>query len=81
MKESKIAIIIINWNTFHLTFKCLKSLEACTYKNKTIFFIDNGSKDGSGDKIALEFPEINYIKNENNDDTTLVSAYLALSVH
>ena len=70
MKESKIAIIIINWNTFHLTFKCLKSLEACTYKNKTIFFIDNGSKDGSGDKIALEFPEINYIKNENNEGFT-----------
>ncbi len=64
MKEPKIAIIIINWNTYQLTFNCLKSLKACTYKNKTIFLVDNGSKDGSGDKIALEFPEINYIKNE-----------------
>lgn len=70
MKEPKIAIIIINWNTYHLTFNCLKSLEACTYKNKTIFFVDNGSKDGSGDKIALEFPEINYIKNEKNEGFT-----------
>ena len=70
MKEPKIAIIIINWNTYHLTFNCLKSLEACIYKNKTIFFVDNGSKDGSGDKIALEFPEINYIKNDKNEGFT-----------
>jgi len=70
MKEPKIAIIIINWNTYHLTFNCLKSLEACTYKNKTVFFVDNGSKDGSGDKIALEFPDINYIKNDKNEGFT-----------
>ena len=70
MKEPKIAIIIINWNTYQLTFNCLKSLEACTYKNKIIFFVDNGSKDGSGDKIALEFPEINYIKNKKNEGFT-----------
>ena len=70
MKEPKIAIIIINWNTYQLTFNCLKSLEACTYKNKTIFFVDNGSKDGSGDKIALEFPEISYIKNDKNEGFT-----------
>jgi len=70
MKEPKIAIIIINWNTYQLTFNCLKSLEACTYKNKIIFFVDNGSKDGSGDKIALEFPDINYIKNEINEGFT-----------
>ena len=70
MKEPKIAIIIINWNTYQLTFNCLKSLEECIYKNKTIFFVDNGSKDGSGDKIALEFPETNYIKNTKNEGFT-----------
>ena len=70
MKVPRIAIIIINWNTYQLTFNCLKSLEACNYKNKTIFFVDNGSNDGSGDKIALEFPEINYIKNEKNEGFT-----------
>jgi len=70
MKEPKIAIIIINWNTYQLTFNCLKSLKACTYNNKTIFFVDNGSEDGSGDKIALEFPDINFIKNEINEGFT-----------
>ena len=70
MKEPKIAIIIINWNTYQLTFNCLKSLKACTYNNKTIFFLDNGSEDGSGDKIALEFPDINFIKNEINEGFT-----------
>ena len=70
MKEPKIAIIIINWNTYQLTFNCLKSLKACTYNNKTIFLVDNGSKDGSGDKIALEFPDIIFIKNEINEGFT-----------
>ena len=70
MKEPKIAIIIINWNTYKLTYNCLKSLELCTYKNKTIFFVDNGSNDGSGDKIALEFPEINCINNQKNEGFT-----------
>ena len=70
MKEPKIAIIIINWNTYQLTYNCLKSLELCTYKNKTIFFVDNGSNDGSGDKIALEFPEINCINNQKNEGFT-----------
>ena len=70
MKEPKIAIIIINWNTYQLTFNCLKSLKACTYNNKTIFLVDNGSEDGSGDKIALEFPDINFIKNEINEGFT-----------
>ena len=70
MKVPKIAIIIINWNTYQLTFNCLKSLEACTYQNKTIFLVDNGSNDGSGDKVALEFPEINYIKNTTNKGFT-----------
>ena len=70
MKEPKIAIIIINWNTYQLTFNCLKSLGECSYKNKKVFFVDNGSIDGSGDKIALEFSEINYIKNEKNEGFT-----------
>ena len=70
MKEPKIAIIIINWNTYQLTYNCLKSLELCTYKNKTIFFVDNDSNDGSGDKIALEFPEINCINNQKNEGFT-----------
>ncbi|MDB2321558.1 glycosyltransferase family 2 protein [Flavobacteriaceae bacterium] len=70
MKEPKIAIIIINWNTYQLTFNCLGSLERCSYKNKKVYFVDNGSTDGSGDKIALEFSEINYIKNEKNEGFT-----------
>lgn len=70
MKEPKIAIIIINWNTFQLTFNCLKSLEACSYNNISFFLVDNGSIDGSGDKIALDFPEVNYIKNEKNEGFT-----------
>ena len=70
MKNPRVAIVIINWNTYQLTLECLKSLVKCNYKNKTIFLVDNGSHDGSGDKIALEFPKINYIKNATNKGFT-----------
>lgn len=70
MKQAKVAIIIINWNTYQLTFNCLKSLEACTYLNQAIFLVDNGSVDGSGDKILTNFPKINYIKNKTNKGFT-----------
>jgi len=66
MNNPKIAIIVINWNTYKLTFECLKSLEKITYKNHTVFLVDNGSVDGSGDKLYSEFPKTFYLKNEKN---------------
>jgi len=66
MKNPKIAIIVINWNTYKLTFECLKSLEKIAYKNHTVFLVDNGSVDGSGDKLYSEFSNTFYFKNEKN---------------
>ncbi|NQW35385.1 MAG: glycosyltransferase family 2 protein [Flavobacteriales bacterium] len=66
MHSPSVAIIVINWNTYQLTFDCLKSLGKMSYKNHTVFLVDNGSVDGSGDKIYTEFPKLNYIKNTTN---------------
>ncbi len=65
-KQAKIAIIVLNWNTYKLTKKCLKSLSKISYKNFQILLVDNASKDGSGTKLNREFtPEI-YFSNSTN---------------
>ena len=42
-----ISIIIINWNGWEDTLKCLESLRASSYKNFSVTVVDNGSTDGS----------------------------------
>ncbi len=46
-----VAIIILNWNGWKNTIECLESLYQIDYSNYEIVLIDNGSKDGSVEKI------------------------------
>ncbi|SIS61071.1 glycosyltransferase family 2 protein [Belliella pelovolcani] len=52
IKYPSVAIIIINWNNYEDTEKCLDSLKMCNYPNFKSIVVDNDSKDGSG--LALE---------------------------
>lgn len=47
----EVAIIILNWNGWQDTIECLESLQRLTYPNYRMVVIDNGSTDGSMDKI------------------------------
>ncbi len=64
--NKKIAIIIINWNTYELTRSCIRSLMNCRYNDLEIFLVDNNSKDNSLGKLKKEFKKINYIINNKN---------------
>ncbi|WP_460228658.1 glycosyltransferase family 2 protein [Bacillus cereus] len=55
IKENSVAIIIVNWNGYQDTYECLKSLETLDYKNHHVFLVDNGSVDGSGNKIEADY--------------------------
>jgi len=55
-----VQIVILNWNGFEDTLRCIDSLEHQTYLNFRIVVIDNGSTDGSlqalaglGDRVRL----------------------------
>ncbi len=50
-KDPKVAIIILNWNGWKNTVECLESLYQIDYSNYQIILIDNGSKDGSVERI------------------------------
>ena len=47
----KVAIIILNWNGWKDTIECLESVFQIAYPLYEVIIVDNGSKDGSLQKI------------------------------
>ncbi|MCH7401640.1 glycosyltransferase family 2 protein [Belliella kenyensis] len=66
MAYSSVAIIIVNWNTYDFSKSCLNQLKTLSYPNFKIFLVDNGSTDGSGQKLRIEFPEVTFHQNHTN---------------
>jgi len=61
-----VGIIVLNWESYSDTYKCLSSLEKVSYPNYECFVVDNGSTDGSGRRIEDEFEWVEMIYNEEN---------------
>lgn len=47
-----VAISILNWNGWQDTLQCLESIRQLDYPNYLIIVVDNGSSNGSADKIG-----------------------------
>jgi GT2 family glycosyltransferase len=62
----KVSIVILNWNSYQVTRECLLSLEKMDYTNYEVVLVDNGSVDGSPDRLAQDFPQIRVFKNGKN---------------
>jgi GT2 family glycosyltransferase len=64
----KVAIIVLNWNNYAATSRCLESLADITYPNYLIYLIDNNSHDGSKEMLYEKFndSEVRFIFNEKN---------------
>jgi len=53
-----VAIILVNWNSYDVTHDCILSLKKITYPNFTIVLVDNGSVDGSGERLVQQHEEM-----------------------
>ncbi len=51
MAQPLISIIVVNWNGVHLLDDCLSALERQTWQNREFILVDNGSKDGSAERL------------------------------
>jgi GT2 family glycosyltransferase len=54
-EAAKISIIILNWNNWSDTLDCLDSVHQITYPRYHVIIIDNGSTDGSLEKIRAYY--------------------------
>jgi len=67
MDNTDVSVVIVNWNTEELLYKCIKSV-----KDKTsglryeIIVIDNNSADGSALMMKREFPDCKLIESKEN---------------
>ena len=61
-----VGVVILNWNGGELTGRCIESLERSDYPDRLIIVIDNGSTDGSAERLARDFPEVALLRNEKN---------------
>lgn len=59
-------IIILNWNKFGDTKKCVESLKNITYKDVFINIVDNASSDDSCNLLSKEFPSLTLIRSAKN---------------
>ncbi len=62
----KVAIILVNWNSFQLTADCIASLDAMPYSDYSIIVVDNGSEDRSGSLLKEKYDHIILIESPTN---------------
>ncbi len=62
----KLAIVIINWNSYEVTEMTILSLHNTSFKEYDIILIDNHSTDGSLEKLEATFKEITILKSNEN---------------
>ena len=58
-------IIILNWNNYTDTHKCLESIDTLDYLNRVAVVVDNGSTDGSIEELSKR-RDITLIQNKKN---------------
>ncbi|MBF8248139.1 MAG: glycosyl transferase family 2 [Bacteroidetes bacterium] len=61
-KNPTVCAIVLNWNGYEDTCRCLESLKRATYPELHVVVVDNGSTDGSPEKLSEKFPEIPLLK-------------------
>ena len=68
--QKKVAIVLVNWNSFELTKDSLESLRLTKFNDYDCIVVDNGSVDGSGDLIEKQFPNCIVLKSSTNKGFT-----------
>lgn len=63
---ARVTAIVLNWCAETDTAACLESLTASSYGALTVLLVDNGSPDGSGDRLHARFPAIPYLQTGEN---------------
>lgn len=64
--NSKVGVALLNWNGHADTARCLASLRESMFRPARVLVFDNGSTDGSAERLEAEFPEIDLVRGGEN---------------
>lgn len=69
MNEPVVHAVMVNWNKYEETVACLRSLQRSEYPLGRILVLDNGSTDGSGDRLERELAGsgVALLRNRDNE--------------
>jgi GT2 family glycosyltransferase len=65
-RQDSVFVIILNWNGWEDTLDCLSSLEHLDYQAYEVVVVDNGSTDGSEEKIREAYPDVVVLQTGEN---------------
>lgn len=65
-RPPRVWIVLLNWNGWRDTLRCLKSLQALDYPNYHIVLVDNGSQDESIRELRRAHPKLHLIEAGRN---------------
>jgi hypothetical protein len=61
-----IGVVVPNWNGGEENLRCLESILAQGIPGRDVFFVDNGSEDGSPELVVEKLPEVRVLRNAEN---------------
>jgi GT2 family glycosyltransferase len=65
-RPPKVSVMILNYNGLRWLPPCLTSVLKSTYPDYDVYFIDNGSTDGSVEFVRKRFPEVRVVAHTAN---------------
>jgi GT2 family glycosyltransferase len=66
VERHPVAVVVVNYNGGKHLLRCLESIERQTHPPDRVFVVDNASTDGSLQDAERAFPQIRYIRNNDN---------------
>ena len=66
IKNPKVFVVVLAWNYYNHTKRCLESLRTVEYDNLNVLVVDNNSSDKTSENIKKDFPEFNILALSKN---------------
>ena len=66
IKSPKVFVVVLAWNYYNHTKRCLESLRTVEYDNLNVLVVDNNSSDKTSENIKKDFPEFNILTLSKN---------------
>jgi GT2 family glycosyltransferase len=66
IQSPNVAVVILTYNHYADTQECLESVFKADYENFYVILVDNGSTDGTPERVREDFPRVRVIENNEN---------------
>jgi len=66
MMQPLVTVVVLAHNNYADTAECLHSLQYLDYAPLRLLVVDNGSTDGTGDRVLAEFPQASLVQTGRN---------------